>query len=236
MTVQSMGRPHGFHVVLKSRRCSKCICMVSGSTSNGIPRLAIRYQVQTHGSQITSEEVQVIENKRSRLQRLIQMFEYQADSYLLGHRTTDDAPITTLGDYSEFDNVDNPDDSNLPNPIDQSPPARHHSPRTSDGSGMDNINAEDISILLHHLLDGNGVWNTMSSLLQKKKLGYAMHRLAMQFTACALPLASNLPCSMTRSDMLRHRGPRLVLGMLFIVLTPLCTNMPEIIAWQEMLT
>ena len=60
----------------------------------------------------------------------------------------DDAPITALGDYSEFNNVDNPDDSNLPNPIDPSLPARHHSPHTSDGSGMDNINAEDISILL----------------------------------------------------------------------------------------
>src|SRR6266702_1283421 len=88
----------------------------------------------------------------------------------------------------------------------------------------------------HHLLDGNGVWNTMSSLLQKKKLGYAMHRLVMQFKACILPLASNPPCSVTRSNMVSHRGPRLVLGMLFIVLTPLCTNMPKIIAWQEMLT
>ncbi len=67
VTVQSMGRPYRFHVVLKYRRCSKCICMVSGSTS--IPRLGIRYQVQTHGSQITLEEVQVIENKSSKAHR-----------------------------------------------------------------------------------------------------------------------------------------------------------------------
>ncbi len=76
------------------------------------------------------------------------MFEYQADSYLLGHKTTDDAPITAPGDYSEFNNVDNPNDSNLPNPINPSPLACHHSLHTSDGSGMDNIKAEDISILL----------------------------------------------------------------------------------------
>jgi hypothetical protein len=66
---------------------------------------------------MSKEESQVIENKRSHLQRLIQMFEHQADSYLLQHRATDDDPISPLGDYSEFDHVDNLDISEATNPI-----------------------------------------------------------------------------------------------------------------------
>ncbi len=175
--------------------------MISGSSSNGIPRLAIRYQVQTHGSQITLEEVQVIENKRSHLQRLIEMFEYQADSYLLGHKTTDDAPITALGDYSEFDNVDNPDDSNLPNPIDPSLPARHHSLHTSDGSGMDNINAEDISILLPSSLGWKWcVEHRVKPLAEKEaRLRHAQASDAIHSMRIALGFKSALFC-----DQVRH--------------------------------
>jgi len=90
----------------------------------------------------------VIDNKRSRLQKLIDMFEHQADSYLLRHRATDEALISPLGDYSEYDNVDNLEDSNVPNPINPLPLAHCHTLHSSDGSDMDNINAEDISILL----------------------------------------------------------------------------------------
>jgi hypothetical protein len=119
------------------------------STSHVYCRLSIRYQLRTHGSGIMSEEEsQVIENKRSHLQRLIQMFEHQADSYLLQHRATDDDPISPLGDYSEFDHVDNLDISEATNPIHTSSLANIHSMRSSDGSGMDNLNPEDISILL----------------------------------------------------------------------------------------
>src|SRR6266702_4751391 len=143
-----MGRPRGFYVVSKFKRCSKCICMVLISMSNICKRLAIRFQLQTYGSQYTSEEAQVIENKCSHLQKLIDMFEHQADSSLLRHRATDEAPISPLGNYSEYDNVDNLEDSNVPNPIDPLPLAHHHILHSSDGSDMDNINAEDISILL----------------------------------------------------------------------------------------
>src|SRR6266702_4130063 len=87
----------------------------------------------------------------------------------------------------------------------------------------------------HHLLDGNGVCDTASSLLRRRKLGCAMHRQLIQFIACALPLALNLLCSVTRSAMLTHSGLRPVLGMPFTVLTPLFISMPEIIAWQEVL-
>jgi hypothetical protein len=45
-------------------------------------RLAIRYQLRSPGSRLTMEEAQILENKRNRLQKLIDMFERQADAYL----------------------------------------------------------------------------------------------------------------------------------------------------------
>src|SRR6266702_3765560 len=167
--VQSMGRPCEFHVVSKFKRCSKCICMVLISMSNICKRLAIRFQLRTYGSQYTLEEAQVIEHKCSRLQKLIDMFEHQADLYLLRHRATDEAPISPLGDYSEYDNVDNLEDSNVPNPIDPLPLAHRHTLHSSDGSDMDNINAEDISILLPSSLGWEWcVRHSVQSLVEKE--------------------------------------------------------------------
>jgi hypothetical protein len=71
------------------------------------------------------------------------MFEHQADSYLFHHGSADHSPTSSLADYSEFDHIDNLDD-----PGDSSLSADKPAPKISDGSGMDNINAEDISILL----------------------------------------------------------------------------------------
>jgi hypothetical protein len=118
------------------------------STSHIVLRLAIRYQLRIHGSELKSEEAQVLENKRSRLQKLIEMFEHQADSYLLQHRAADDAPISSLGDYAEFDHVDNLDVSEVSHSIHPSSPANIRTVRSSDGSGMDDLNPEDMSILL----------------------------------------------------------------------------------------
>ncbi|KAH9047032.1 hypothetical protein EDB83DRAFT_2523290 [Lactarius deliciosus] len=76
-------------------------------------QLAIRYQLRAHGLRVTTEEAQIIENKRSRLQKLIDMFEHQGDSFLLHQQPTDDSPISPLGDYDEYDHVDDlgvPDD------------------------------------------------------------------------------------------------------------------------------
>jgi hypothetical protein len=84
------------------------------------------------------DKTQVIENKRGRLQKLIDMFERQADSYILLHKALDNVPIAPLTDYSQFDNVDFLDDSDLQ----ASPPV---SCNLSYGSGAD---AEDLSILL----------------------------------------------------------------------------------------
>jgi hypothetical protein len=73
------------------------------------------------------------------------MFERQADAHLLHHRSTDNTLLSSLSDYSEFDHVDNFGESDLPHPT-YSPTLK--SLRSSDGSGTDDTNAEDIPILL----------------------------------------------------------------------------------------
>ncbi|KAH8994300.1 hypothetical protein EDB86DRAFT_2829803 [Lactarius hatsudake] len=100
-------------------------------------QLAIRYQLRSHGMN-TIEESQIIENKRIRLQKLVDMFSHQADAFLLYHQPIDDAPIPSLGDYAEYDHVDDMDDSLAP----------RSKAQVSDISGMEGTNAEDIPILL----------------------------------------------------------------------------------------
>ncbi|KAH9010056.1 hypothetical protein EDB85DRAFT_1902458 [Lactarius pseudohatsudake] len=110
-------------------------------------QLAIRYQLRAHGLKITTEEIQVIENKRSRLQTLIDIFEHQGDSFLL-QPLTDDSPISPLGDYAQYDhledltNSEDTDDDHLEH-------GSCHAPlRAIDGSGMDGTNPEDFLVLL----------------------------------------------------------------------------------------
>ncbi|KAI9430770.1 hypothetical protein BJY52DRAFT_1133495 [Lactarius psammicola] len=157
-------------------------------------QLAIRYQLQTYGSQHTSEEAQIIENKCSCLQKLIDMFEHRADSYLLHYRFTEDAPTLPLGDYSEFDHVDSVDGSGASHTTGPSSPTHHHTPRTSDGSGINNVNAEDISILLPSTLGWEWcVQHSVQSLAEKEaRLRYAQATDSIHSMRLALGFKSAL--------------------------------------------
>ncbi|KAH9002185.1 hypothetical protein EDB86DRAFT_2800475, partial [Lactarius hatsudake] len=98
--------------------------------------------------EVTTEEAQIIENKWSCLQKLIDMFEHQGDSFLLYQQPTDDSPISLLGDYDEYDHVD---DLEVPRETDDnhSGYASHRcTPQALDGSRMDGLNPEDAPILL----------------------------------------------------------------------------------------
>ncbi|KAH9023351.1 hypothetical protein EDB85DRAFT_1870789, partial [Lactarius pseudohatsudake] len=113
----------------------------------GIKIQELQYQLRAHGLKITTEEIQVIENKRSRLQTLIDIFEHQGDSFLL-QPLTDDSPISPLGDYAQYDhledltNSEDTDDDHLEH-------GSCHTPlRAIDGSGMDGTNPEDFLVLL----------------------------------------------------------------------------------------
>jgi hypothetical protein len=109
-----------------------------------LSRLAIRYQLRSHGSKLTTDEAQIIENKRSRLQKLIDMFEHQADSFL----HTDDSPVSPLDDYDEYDHIDEVINSRSKGITHTGPTTHRPSTHTSDGSGMESLNPEDLPILL----------------------------------------------------------------------------------------
>ena len=117
------------------------------SDTKYIVRLAVRYELRAPSSH-TINKAQAIENKRGRLQQLIEMFQHQADSYLLRHRALDNVPIALLTDYSEFDDVDSLTDSESQTPPLLSSFTSQHISHFSDDFPVDQINAEDLSILL----------------------------------------------------------------------------------------
>lgn len=94
------------------------------------------------------EDAQILENKQTRLQKLIDMFAHQSDTFLLNHEFAEDVPMSPLGDYSEYDHADDIDDideSGVPGHSGNAHPSPPHRSHTKDGS---DTNAEDISILL----------------------------------------------------------------------------------------
>jgi len=104
------------------------------------------------------------------------MFEHQADGFLLHHQPIDDAPIPSLGNYAEYDHVDDMDDFGMPDST-----LGHSNNSVADGS-----NAEEIPILLPSTLGwewciGHGV---KALAIKEAKLRYAqandsIHRIRL---------------------------------------------------------
>jgi hypothetical protein len=125
-----------------------CLTSQHCISANMMLRLALRYQLRHYGAKLTPEEAQVIENKQGRLQKLIDKFQHQADSFILHQHGLDRPKISPVDDYDQYDNVDLPD-SSLGLGVEKSGPSlKKSTPRTSDGSGMDHVNPEDLPILL----------------------------------------------------------------------------------------
>jgi hypothetical protein len=100
--------------------------------------LAIKHKLRTHKTELSVDDAQIIENKRSRLQTLINVFENQADTFLVHTTLVDNPLISPLDDYDEFDHTYDDGSSSSP----------HHSPMAQDGSNMDTGSPEDIPITL----------------------------------------------------------------------------------------
>ena len=122
-----------------------------------------------HGSTLTSEKAQVIDNKQGHLRRLINTFDHNADTFLLHQHPIDDVPIFHFSDYTQYDQLNQLDVSIG---MDMKQLALCTSSSTSegdsDGSGMDAANPADIPILLpstlgwewcvsHHIMDNHGL-------------------------------------------------------------------------------
>ena len=134
---------------------------------NQFNRLAIRYQLQTQGSQITLEDAQILENKWACLQKLIDMFSHQSSAFILSHASTDNnVPIIPLGDYSEYDQADDIDESGVPKPSEPAYPRQHHRQYVTDGFGL---NAADVSLFLPSSLGWNWCISHGHESLAKKE-------------------------------------------------------------------
>ncbi|KAN0128148.1 hypothetical protein V8E53_014063 [Lactarius tabidus] len=111
-------------------------------------QLALRYELRIYGAKHTSEETQAIHNRQGRIQKLIDRFKHQADGFILHQLNMDIPNLTAIDDYSEYDAADLP--GGLPG-LDAQPsvcPTHHPAIRTSDGSGIDHLNPEDLLIPL----------------------------------------------------------------------------------------
>jgi hypothetical protein len=110
--------------------------------------LALRYDLRTHGTKHTLAESQAIYNWQGHLQKLIDKFEHQADTYILHQYITDVPQLSFLDDYIQYDNAGLPDGSPGLD-LQQAGCSTYQSAHGAlDGSGMDYFNPEDLPIPL----------------------------------------------------------------------------------------
>ena len=110
-----------------------------------ISRLAIRHQLLVHGSALTPGEIQVIESKQGRLQRLINAFEHQADLFLLWKSSLNNIAIHPVHNYTQYAQPDQPGASIGMESEHPTTPTAHFIPESdSDGSGMSPTNPADL--------------------------------------------------------------------------------------------
>jgi hypothetical protein len=102
-----------------------------------ICRLALQYDLHIHGAKHTLEESLAIHNQQGHLQKLIDKFEHQANTFILHQCITDIPQLSSIDDYIQYENADLPD-----GPPNLDPQQMGHSTyqsvqRALNGSGMD---------------------------------------------------------------------------------------------------
>ncbi|KAI9443894.1 hypothetical protein H4582DRAFT_2071441 [Lactarius indigo] len=80
--------------------------------------------------------------------KLIDIFEHQGDSFLLHQPLADDSSIVPLGDYEEYDHMDDLGDPEDTDDDHSAHASIRPTPQALDGSGMDATNPEDFPVLL----------------------------------------------------------------------------------------
>ena len=111
----------GLHQASRFKKYSMCKDSHHCMFADIVFRLALRYQLRYHGAKLTPEEAQVIENKQGHLQKLIDKFQHQADTFILHQHGLDHPKISPLDDYDQFDDVD----SSLGLDEEEGAPSRH---------------------------------------------------------------------------------------------------------------
>jgi hypothetical protein len=160
-------------------------------------RLALQYQVWNGSPHLILEESQILENKCIKLQTLIDMFQHQADSFILQNKAMHDLPISPLLDYEGYDHVDDMNDSRN---LDPTAGASHTSRR-------DDSNAKDTPILLPSTLGMN--WCTdhgiKSIAIKESKLCFAQANDSIDKIRLALKFKASLFCTQVRPSTTKKK-------------------------------
>jgi hypothetical protein len=111
-------------------------------------RLAIHYQLYLSGTKVTTDAALYLDNKRTRLQSLIEIFQHQADFFILRHSHVGDSTISYMYAYDLYDDVGYSDMTRPTGPEHPYASSDQLSSLPQDGSEMDSLNPEDLLILL----------------------------------------------------------------------------------------
>ena len=98
---------------------------------------------------------QVIKNKQSHLQTLIDKFEWQADSFILHYQSTEIPKISPISDYDQYDNYGDMNDPPVVGVVRGGRSKTKVNARSSDDSWMDRPNPAGVPILLPSTLGWN---------------------------------------------------------------------------------
>ena len=156
-------------------------------------RLAIRYHLRRYGSNITRDEMETIDNKRDRLQRLIDIFEHHGDSILHTQELTDGPNTSLLDDYNQFDDADDLEEENEDAGLSR-PSSPFPISMRSDKSETEAVSPEDYPIALPSSLGWDWcVAHGMQSLAEKEaKLRHAQANWCIRLIRIALGFKSTL--------------------------------------------
>ena len=188
-TFRCMARHLGLYLALRSKSSSECMRTYNIDRSDIPSRLVIKHTLRAQNSELSIEDAQMIENRRTRLEGLINVFEHQANTYL-HHSSLVDHPTSSLGDYDEFDNSDVALDF-----MGDDEDVRHFQSLpfgVSDDLGMEGLRPEGFPILLPSSLGWEwcNTHGAMSLASKEAQLRYAQANDAIQQLRLALGFKS----------------------------------------------
>ncbi|KAN0138822.1 hypothetical protein V8E53_003210, partial [Lactarius tabidus] len=171
-------------------------------------QLALRYELRIYGTKHTSEESQAIHNWQGCIQKLIDRFEHQADGFILHQLDIDVPNLSTINDYSEYDTLDLL--GGLPGLDAQPSVCPHPAIRTSDGSGIDHLNPEDLPIPLPSSVGWDWCVTHHSTSLATKEaqLRVAQANDSIHKICLALRYKSAIFCTQVRSANSQQKKTR----------------------------
>jgi hypothetical protein len=172
--------------------------------------LALWYDLHTHGTKITLAESQAIYNQQGHLQKFIDKFEHQANTYILHQYIMDIPQLSFINDYIQYDNAGLPDGSPDLDSQQAGCSTYQSAHRALDGSGMDHLNPEDLLIPLPSSIgwDWCSTHQAESLAVKEAQLHLTQDNESIHKIHLALGFKSAIFCTQVRSANSQQKKTR----------------------------